>query len=519
MTISKITSHNVNTTSKEYIDALIEASRKKKQPDTMIDEDIFEEDIPATQIKEKKETKKAVKKEAGFNAKQEKVVSYIAPFIKEGKFGPYVHRGLLAEYLITEIPAINSAGQLYIYENGVYRLAIPKEEQGIVKKLLTPEFSTMPIINDVTQQWMIDERVNKSTGELNDNLYKLNLLNGYINLKNEKGELVKSVNDLKLEDHTPDYLSTIQVQANFSKEAKGEHFLKFLDSSVPDKKMQMLLQEMVGYSLTGLTDSKKMIFIFDGPGDSGKSTFINATLENLLSENAKSHVELQELGDNEYKQAELFEKVVNIYADLPSKGIQDIGYLKAASGNDWITARRIYGHPFQFKNKAKFVFSTNGMPANYSKDTSDAFYNRLTIIPFKQVPKKKDLTLKDKLFNEKDFIFMWALEGLLRLVNNGFKFSESEVADQLIQDYKQENNPVMRFVNEACEFGEYTIARASLYAEYENFCKLNGHNPLSAIKFNKELEKAYPELQKKQLSDARRTKAWVGIRVLDFMDI
>lgn len=95
------------------------------------------------------------------------------------------------------------------------------------------------------------------------------------------------------------------------------------------------------------------------------------------------------MSDNEYKQAELFGKVVNIFADLPAKGIKDNGYLKAATGNDRISARRPYGQVFEFYNKAKFVFSTNGLPDNYSKDTSDAFYNRLSIIPFKHVPAKR----------------------------------------------------------------------------------------------------------------------------------
>ncbi|SDG73659.1 putative DNA primase/helicase [Aneurinibacillus thermoaerophilus] len=507
MVFLKVTSNNVNYTSREYIDALIAAKRKEQQ--NIWDEE-EEKAIQETKTNNNNNNNNNNKPEKANtnNIKEEKVSKYIAPFIIKNKNGDeYVHRGLLAEYLIENVPAIYATGQLYIYEDGVYRPAKENEEKGIIKKLITPQFSNMALINDVAQQWIIDERVNKFPHQLNPDPYKLNLLNGILNLKT-----------MELEEHTPNYYSTIQIKANYNKNAKGEHFKKFLDSSVPDKKIQMLLQEIVGYSLTTLTDSKKMIFILDGPSDTGKSTFITATLENLLTDNAKSHVELQELSDNEYKQAELFEKVVNIYADLPAKGIQDIGYIKAATGGDKITARRIYGHPFSFYNKAKFVFSTNGLPANYSKDTSDAFYNRLIIIPFNQVPKQKDVTLKEKLANEKDFIFMWALEGLLRLIKNGFKFTETETTEQLLQEYKQENNPVMRFVNECCELGDYTIPRATLYTHYENFCEQNNYKKLSAIKFNKELEKAYPQITRKQLNDARRTKAWYGIRCLDFTE-
>ena len=440
-------------------------------------------------------------------------VRFVGPFLRKSDKGfSYIHRGFLSEYLIKNVPVINSTGKLYFFDNGVYRPANENEDKGIVKELLTPEYAKSQVINDVVQLWKIDSRINKFPHEINKYPFKLNLLNGTFDL--QTWEFTKG--------HSIDNYSTIQIQANYDPNANGENFNKFINSAVPDKELQMLLQEMVGYCLTPLTDSKKMIFIFDGPGDAGKSTFITATLENLLTDNAKSHIPLQDLSDNEYKQAELFGKVVNIFADLPAKGIKDNGYLKAATGNDRISARRPYGQVFEFYNKAKFVFSTNGLPDNYSKDTSDAFYNRLSIIPFKHVPAKKDPHLKDKLYKEKDAILLWILDGLRRLIHeNNFKFTESRESSELVQKYREENNPVMKFMNEHCEFNpDAETARISLFTAWQNFCEQNGHIAGSQTKFNKKIESIYGNLVKRsQMNNSRRTKSWKGIKLLDFDEI
>ena len=96
------------------------------------------------------------------------------------------------------------------------------------------------------------------------------------------------------------------------------------------------------------------------------------------------------------------------------------------TGEDTISARHIYGTPFDFINKAKMIFSTNNMPPNYG-DKSDAFYERLIILPFNQQKKdgEKDPQLKYKLAEENDYIFMWALEGLKRLIKQNFIFTHS----------------------------------------------------------------------------------------------
>ncbi|MYL54183.1 hypothetical protein GLW08_12630 [Pontibacillus yanchengensis] len=451
-------------------------------------------------------------------AYDENGVKFIPPFLhcKEDDKGNkkyYIKKGYVAEYLIENINSIHIAGVLHLYENGVYRPIFNKEEEGIIKALITPEFSTQAMTKDIAYQWKIDHRINVHQKNVNPNPFLINLKNGMLD--------ISDLDNWKFtEGHSPDYLSTIQVQANYNKNAKGENFKKFLNSSVPDKQVQMLLQEMIGYCLTPFTHSKQMLFILTGEGDSGKSTFINSTLESLLDDTAKANQELQEL-DNEYNRAELFEKIVNVYSELPDKPLKDSGYLKAATGNDSLPARRIYEAPFKFKNKAKFVFSANTLPANFSSDTSDAYYNRLTIVPFIGDLKKKDPTLKYKLEKELDFILMWALEGLHRLMKNGWKFTQNDKSEDLKAEYKKESNPIMTFIEDYCELDPSNeTPRANLFIAWQNFCQQNGHHAGSQIKFNKNLKTLYGnKVTQSQMNNSKRTKSWKGIRELKFDEI
>lgn len=203
--------------------------------------------------------------------------------------------------------------------------------------------------------------------------------------------------------------------------------------------------------------------------------------------------------------------MVNIFADLPDQGIKDTGLIKVLTGEDTISARHIYEAPFDFVNKAKMIFSTNNMPPNYG-DKSDAFYERLIILPFNQQKKdgEKNPRLKYNLAKENDYIFMWALEGLKRLINQGFKFTDSPEVKALVNEYKTTSNSVLQFVEEKCIVNEceWTF-RSKLYEEYQKFCQDNGFASLNSTNFNKELESNF-ELKRKQMGE-KRLRAFQGI--------
>ena len=170
-----------------------------------------------------------------------------------------------------------------------------------------------------------------------------------------------------------------------------------------------------------------------------------------------------------FKTAELFGKLANIFADLPTKNIDDNGIFKALVGEDYLTVERKNKNPFSFQPYARLLFSCNTIPRNYG-DKSEGFYRRLIIIRFTHaVPEsKRDPDLLDKFRAEADGIFLWALEGLQRLMNNNFKFSVTDTNIQELQRYREESNSVLSFVKECCEVDiGAEVARTELYSQYK----------------------------------------------------
>ena len=146
-----------------------------------------------------------------------------------------------------------------------------------------------------------------------------------------------------------------------------------------------------------IRDRAQKSFVFVGAPNAGKSTLLNVVQEILLGSENVSNIPWQNLGDR-FNRAELFGKLANIFADLPSKSIDDNGMFKALTGEDFITAERKNKDPFSFRPYARFLFSCNEIPRNYG-DRSEGFYRRLLIIRFeKSVPKaKRDPNLAEKL--------------------------------------------------------------------------------------------------------------------------
>jgi putative DNA primase/helicase len=63
---------------------------------------------------------------------------------------------------------------------------------------------------------------------------------------------------------------------------------------------------------------------------------------------------------------------------------------------------------------------------------------------------KQDHALKDKLRGEADGIFAWALVGLRRVMERGWRFEETERAKAEMRQYMTESSNALAFVEEMC---------------------------------------------------------------------
>jgi putative DNA primase/helicase len=76
-----------------------------------------------------------------------------------------------------------------------------------------------------------------------------------------------------------------------------------------------------------MTDTTKYqkAFFFVGRGNNGKSVLIDLIQAFVGKENC-SAVKLHDLRNDRFIAAQLYGKTVNLYADMPSTGLSDVGY-------------------------------------------------------------------------------------------------------------------------------------------------------------------------------------------------
>ena len=270
----------------------------------------------------------------------------------------------------------------------------------------------------------------------------------YVNCKNG----VFDAETGKLQKHNKKYEFTHCINASYDENAIGERFMEFIHESCRGKKkLIMLVQEVIGYALSSCINVKKA-FIFYGPPNTGKSLILNI-IQRIIGDSNVSHVTIQQL-TNEYYLAKMFNAVVNISADLPSEPIKDIGMFKSVvSGLDTVEAREIYRSPVSKACNCKQLYGSNNLIQLKNVGEPESFFNRLLIIPFNNVkaPEEQDGNLSDKLFEERDFIFTWAMGGLMRLVENNFIFTCCKESEAVLERYKATYAPEVSFFNEYLE--------------------------------------------------------------------
>ena len=391
--------------------------------------------------------------------------------------------GVLADHLSEEQLVFYAAEQHYRYEGGVYKGMSEMQAQKIARDKMIAHECKMSQITDAEKQWRLN--IQRSIHELNSNPYIINLKNGLYNVLEDT-----------LIPHTPDYYSTVQLNVSYNPEAECPRFQQYLEE-VLDKEQIPLIQEMMGYFLVPVTRGQKC-FVIVGEGGAGKSQLLLVLNDILLGKENVSNVSWQALNER-FKTAELFGKLANIFADLPTKNIDDNGIFKALVGEDYLTVEKKNKNPFSFQSTARLLFSCNNIPKNYG-DRSEGFYRRLIIIRFDHaVPEeKKDPDLQDKLRLEADGIFLFALEGLKRLMANHYRFSETESNKAELQQYREDSDSVLSFVKDCCMIGDenYACGSTELFNAYKNYCDESGMKPYAQRKFIQQVLCSCPGAEK-----------------------
>lgn len=282
-----------------------------------------------------------------------------------------------------------------------------------------------------------------------------------------KGEWVFRLGEKK---HSPYRLSVNYVPA----EKPTPLFNKWLNDVFAPEDIPTV-QEIMGYCLVPTTAAGEAFFIV-GDGEAGKSG-LGTILMGILG-NASVSVETQQLVTKQFQIAEVEHKLLAYDDDLGSAALTETGLLKKLITADTpIRAERKYCEPHQFDSYCRILASANFMLSSLYDD-SNGFFRRLHPILVK--PKDPNRKVINKFYElileqEKEQIFKWALIGLRRVMENGWKISWSERSRNYMKATKSNAVHFEDFFNETCEVAvncDTTIAEIKKL--YSKWCSDNG---------------------------------------------
>ncbi|MBI3549880.1 MAG: primase C-terminal domain-containing protein [Elusimicrobia bacterium] len=399
------------------------------------------------------------------------------PWLRKGRFSPAILAQEIsrqARYLSSPIDEAGKGVRLYIYAGGVFRPSGADTARRLANQLLGGASKPERIESAVA---LVNEGCKASAESLNPQaLELLNVQNGMLDWR--VGEL---------RHHSAEHLSTFQLGASFDPAKRSEDLDRFLSEIFPQDALQ-LAEELVGYLLRPTTKFQRAFMLLGG-GANGKSTFLSLLTAFLGQENT-SNVSLQDLVSNRFMAAELEGKLVNIYADLPSAGLEQSDMFKAIVTGDIIKAERKFGQPFKLTPTARLLFSANELPR--SRDLSTGYFRRWAIIPFPNrfegARAKKGLLEQLRTSEVMSALLNRALAGLRRLESQQ-DFSACASVLEASQTYRRQCDSAFEFITECLELRRGTsIGKTEAHEKYTQWCYDTGApQPVNQRAFNKRL--------------------------------
>lgn len=438
------------------------------------------------------ESKKALREHITGHIEDEELANIRTLFLKNERQKAIYQTALLClkrfKILTTE--------NIYVYNAGFYELGAKRLVTFVQKNLQLEDFLSSHLIKELLGY--VERLTYRELAE--EPVDKICIGNGILDL-----------NTLDILPHFPEVVFFSKNPVEYKESADCPAIRKFL-SEVLNPEDIPAIQEIIGYCLYKSYPIHKA-FMLVGSGANGKSTFLNL-LKAFLGQHNCSSISLHALEDNRFASAQLFGKLANIFADLPSKSLFETGTFKMLTGEDIIPAEKKFKDGFSFRNHAKLIFSCNQMPLTY--DDTDAFFRRWKIVNFPNqytgTNADKHLLQKLTTMEEMSGLLNFAIEGLKRLLENG-EFSNSKTIPETREMYIKQSDSVGAFVIDCLlvDPNNFELKKV-LYANYSEYCRKNRYPIVAENTFHRRLQVHIQVQDYRPTENGKRIQCWKGIR-------
>lgn len=430
----------------------------------------------------------------------DEVSAVTAPWIqiterKDGSKKQSVNPGLLKACISEHLSYKTVDGCYYWYENGYYK----QTDKNIVKAKIA---NYMPnviagdnLLNNVYNLMLADEEHMANEKDFNTNEKYINFKNGLYNIDTKV-----------LERHNSDILYTRQVNTEYNKDTvlKGYHtFYKYVRDLCTnaageiDWQVYKALQEIAGLAISNVYGyrTKKAAFLYSPVGNTGKSQFLGL-IGHLIGQENITNIPLQNMNEDKGRFALANIGRVRLIAngDQSKADVKDSSTFKSLTGGDSVKteakgkdiASRIF--------KGFIIIACNDLPY-IADDKGEHVYRRMYTVPCVHTiaEKDRDASILDKMLQELPAIVNWAIEGLHRLIDNNYTFTEIEAGNKYIENYRKNSDTVFSFLDDE----GYTItkdpndkvSKKTLYKKYICYCNKEERQQVSPKQFKDRITK------------------------------
>ncbi|MGS2665443.1 DNA primase family protein [Corynebacterium glucuronolyticum] len=283
----------------------------------------------------------------------------------------------------------------------------------------------------------------------------------------------------KLYEHSPNLMNTWALQFDYDPTATCPQWLAFLKGAMPgDDKGITFLQEWIGYLISGETRTHKAVLVTGAPR-AGKGVMTDV-ITHLLGEGNTQATSFQLLNEK-FGLANVEGQKLLVIPDSRDGGKPTstaTGHILSLTANDPVPVEHKGKDAYTRRLNTRLMVFSNEIPR--LPDNTRAIGTRFICLdlPVSHVG-KEDTDLTARLLSELPGVFNWALDGLDRLKNNGWKFTAlPKDHNRIIANVTDQASPISVFVDTVLELraGEWATL-SSVHEAYKRWCDGAGYKP------------------------------------------
>jgi len=388
-----------------------------------------------------------------------------------------------------KIKSMKDSRQLMLKRGNIYTPDIEEFTEYLSEKCEEHRTGYRNVRNDVLEKFRDSHLFDR--GNFCYEPFIVNFKNGYYDIKKDK--FVKAINSKKTFFYEIPH-----------KYKKGDYNCpKFLDAlqkwlGVGNRVTPKDMFQFIGYSMTTNVGQKRAFLVY-GETNSGKTQF-QEILKYLIGNENTSEISLQMLGDDKFSASSLEWKILNVFDDLPQKGLNDVSLFKIiAGGGSTFPVRRMFTEPYPGFNTIKLWYNTNVVPMVKTTE-DDSFFIRWIITNFPNQfekgssdPNYEDIPYFYKTIIENDDeiqgIIHYCIKGLRTLYENKYFRKELSIDSRKIWEY--ESDLLYAFIDKYSKDGGYWLCKS--FYKWSNIYRKTRHPSrrrpaLTSTAINKDME-------------------------------